>query len=135
MCMHTHTHLYVHRLFFRFFSLFHLFLKFQLNSQILYNPFNSQDFYTISKKQYCCSVAKLCPTLCDPRDCSTPGFPLLHTVQNMIPFNILENMVYPSVRTMNSCKSKIPFYTICTNISGICQIYKNYLVHLKVIFK
>ena len=26
----------------------------------------------------CCSVAKLCPTLCDPVDCSTPGFPVLH---------------------------------------------------------
>ena len=22
----------------------------------------------------CCSVTKLCPTLCDPMDCSTPGF-------------------------------------------------------------
>ena len=26
----------------------------------------------------CCSVAKLCPTLCDPMDCSTPGFPVFH---------------------------------------------------------
>ena len=26
----------------------------------------------------CCSVAKLCLTLCDPMDCSTPGFPILH---------------------------------------------------------
>ena len=26
----------------------------------------------------CCSVAQLCPTLCDPRDCSTPGSPVLH---------------------------------------------------------
>ena len=24
----------------------------------------------------CCSVAQLCPTLCDPMDCSTPGFPV-----------------------------------------------------------
>ena len=24
------------------------------------------------------SVAKLCPTLCDPMDCHTPGFPVLH---------------------------------------------------------
>ena len=27
---------------------------------------------------YCCSIAKSCPTLCDPVDCSTPGFPVLH---------------------------------------------------------
>ena len=26
----------------------------------------------------CCSVAKLCPTLCKPMDCSVPGFPVLH---------------------------------------------------------
>ena len=26
----------------------------------------------------CCSVAKLCLTLCDPKDCSTPGFTVLH---------------------------------------------------------
>ena len=26
----------------------------------------------------CCSVAQSCPTLCDPMDYSTPGFPVLH---------------------------------------------------------
>ena len=26
----------------------------------------------------CCSVAKLCPVLCNPMDCSMPGFPVLH---------------------------------------------------------
>ena len=26
----------------------------------------------------CCSVAKSCPTLYDPMDCTTPGFPVLH---------------------------------------------------------
>ena len=29
----------------------------------------------------CCSVTQLCPTLCDPRDCSRPGFPLLHLLE------------------------------------------------------
>ena len=27
---------------------------------------------------YCCSVAKSCQTLCDPMECSMPGFPVLH---------------------------------------------------------
>ena len=27
---------------------------------------------------FCCSVVKLCPTLCDPMNCNTPGFPVLH---------------------------------------------------------
>ena len=26
----------------------------------------------------CCSVTQSCPSLCDPMDCSTPGFPVLH---------------------------------------------------------
>ena len=26
----------------------------------------------------CCSVTQLCLTICDPMDCSTPGFPVLH---------------------------------------------------------
>ena len=26
----------------------------------------------------CCSVAQSCLTLCDPMDCSTPGFPVLY---------------------------------------------------------
>ena len=26
----------------------------------------------------CCSVAKSCPTLCNPLNCSIPGFPVLH---------------------------------------------------------
>ena len=33
------------------------------------------------RKRYlsgCCSVAQSCPTLCDPMDCSTLGFPALH---------------------------------------------------------
>ena len=27
---------------------------------------------------WCCSVPQLCPTLCDPVDCSTSDFPVLH---------------------------------------------------------
>ena len=32
----------------------------------------------MKKADCCCSVAELCPTLCDPMDCSMPGFPVLH---------------------------------------------------------
>ena len=31
-----------------------------------------------SSYHYCCSVAKLCLTLCDIMDCSMPAFPVLH---------------------------------------------------------
>ena len=42
------------------------------------------DFWTCQdRKMYlfffnCCLVAQLCLPLCDPMDCSTPGFPVLH---------------------------------------------------------
>ena len=32
----------------------------------------------------CCSVTKLCLTLCDPTDCSTPGCPVLHGVLEFV---------------------------------------------------
>ena len=31
----------------------------------------------------CCSVTQSCPTLCDPMDCSMPGFPVLHRLQEL----------------------------------------------------
>ena len=34
--------------------------------------------FIYSKTGCCCSVSKLCPTLCNPMDCSMPGFPVHH---------------------------------------------------------
>ena len=31
-----------------------------------------------SPNHWCCPVAQSCPTLCNPMECSTPGFPVLH---------------------------------------------------------
>ena len=30
--------------------------------------------------KFWCSVSQSCPTLCNPMDCSTPGFPVLHNL-------------------------------------------------------
>ena len=35
-------------------------------------------FSVVLASIYCCSVAQSCPILCDPLNCSTPGFPVLH---------------------------------------------------------
>ena len=37
-----------------------------------------------------CSVTKSCPTLCDPMDCSTPGFPVLHFLLEFLKFMSIE---------------------------------------------
>ena len=31
-----------------------------------------------NKHDHCCSFTQSCPTLCEPVDCSTPRFPVLH---------------------------------------------------------
>ena len=36
-----------------------------------------------------CSVTQLCPTLCEPMDCSTPGFPVLHYLLSVMLSNHL----------------------------------------------
>ena len=35
-------------------------------------------FKNLTTIDCCCSVTKLCPALCDPLDCSTSGFSVLH---------------------------------------------------------
>ena len=45
----------------------------------------------------CCfcgfSVAKSCPTLCDPRDCSTPGLPVLHHLPELLRLMSIESVM------------------------------------------
>ena len=43
----------------------------------------------------CCSVAQLCPTLCDPMDCSTPGFPSFTISWSLLKLMFIE-LVMPS---------------------------------------
>ena len=65
----------------------------------------------------CCSVTKWCPTLCDPMNCSRPGFPVLHcllqfaqthvhwvsdTIQPSPPPLLLLPSIFPSIRVFSS---------------------------------
>ena len=66
----------------------------------------------------CCSVAQSCRTLCDPMDCSTPGFPVLHhhqsllkriSIELVIPSNhlilchlLLLPSIFPSIRVFSN---------------------------------
>ena len=36
-----------------------------------------------------CSVSQSCPSLCDPMDCSTPGFPVLHHLSELAQTHVL----------------------------------------------
>jgi len=47
-----------------------------------------------------CSVTQSCPTLCNPVDCSMPGFPVLHHLPELLPgFPVLRYFTVSS----NSC--------------------------------
>ena len=71
----------------------------------------------------CCSVAKSCPTLCDPMDCSTPGSSIIRcqsflrfiTIESVKLFNhlflfcslLLLPSVFPSIRFFSN---KLPLH-------------------------
>ena len=44
----------------------------------LASPALEDRFLTTGPPRCCCSVAQPCPALCDPMDCSTPGYPVHH---------------------------------------------------------
>ena len=94
-------------------------IKFKKNS-IEYLPitWNCWGTYLIAWRKvvwgigFCCSVAKLCPSPCNPMNCSSPGIPVLHYLlklmspELMIPSNhlifchslLLLPSVFPSIR-------------------------------------
>ena len=47
---------------------------------------------------YCCSIAKSCPTLCDPMYCSMPGFPVLYYLLKFVQTHVhwVSDAIQPS---------------------------------------
>ena len=59
----------------------------------------------------CCSVAKLCPFLCDPMDCGMSGFPLLHYLPEFAQTHILNFEYTLELHHFSSVAQSCP--TIC----------------------
>ena len=47
-------------------------------------------------ERFCCSVTQSCLTLCDPMDCSTPGFPVLHHLLEFARSHPLNQWCHPT---------------------------------------
>ena len=66
----------------------------------------------IIMSQICCSVAKLCLTLCNPLDCSTPGFPVLHCLSACSDSCALSRSYHPTISScvapFSSCLQSFP---------------------------
>ena len=45
----------------------------------------------------CCSVTKSCPRLCNPMDCSTPGFPILHYLLSLLKLMSRSRWCHPAI--------------------------------------
>ena len=49
----------------------------------------------------CCSVTKLCPTLCNPKNCSMPGFPVLHYLLELAQIHV--HQVSDAIQSSHPC--------------------------------
>ena len=63
------------------------------------------NWFVFSSVQFS-SVAQSCPTLCDPMDCSTPGFPILHYHLELAQTHVhrLGDAIHPTISS-----SVVPF--------------------------
>ena len=85
---------------------------------------NSKMYVTMScispeeePRRFCCccfSVAQSCPTLCNPMNCSTPGFPVLHLSWSLLKLMFIE-LVMPSNHLILCC----PFLLLPSIFSSI----------------
>ena len=72
----------------------------------------------------CCSVAKPCLTLCNPMDCSTPGFPVLYHHPELAQ-TMSTGLVMPSNHLILCClllllPSIFPSIRVFSNESALC---------------
>ena len=72
----------------------------------------------------CCSVTQLCPILCDPMDCSTPGFPFHHQLPEPIQTDV--HRIDDAIQTSHFCRpllllpSIFPSIRVFSNESVLC---------------
>ena len=68
----------------------------------------------LTVKYFCYSVTQSCPALCDPMDCSTPGFPVLHLPEFAQISRPLSRWCHPTISSSIS-----PFSSCLDN--SLCQ--------------
>ena len=58
------------------------------------------------------SVAQVCPTLCDPKDCSTPGFPVHHQLPEFTQTHVHSQWCHSTISSFvipfSSCLQSFP---------------------------
>ena len=69
----------------------------------------------------CCWVPQSCPTLCDPMDCSTPGFPVLHYLLSLLKLLSIESVSRPLLLS-----SIFPSIKVFSNETTLCIMWPKY---------
>ena len=58
------------------------------------------------------SVTQSCPTLCNPMDCSTPGFPVHHQLLSLLKLMSIESVIHATISSsvvpFSSCLQSFP---------------------------
>ena len=82
----------------------------------------------------CCSVTKSCLTLCNPMDCSTPGFPVLHHLLEFAQIHVhwVGGAIQPSHPLLPSCPFafNLPSTKVFSNEALLFNMGHNYSVYL-----
>ena len=79
---------------------------------------------------WCCSVTQLCPTFCNPMDCSTPGFPVLHYLPECAQTHVHKSAMPSSHLIFSHCllllPSIFPSIRIFSNEVALCIRWPKY---------
>ena len=79
---------------------------------------------------YCCSVAKICPTLCDPIDYSMPGLPVHHQLQSLLKLMSIESVMQANhlilCHPLHLPPSVFPSIRVFSNESALCIRWPKY---------
>ena len=92
-------------------------------------PTHRPEDYILRSYHCCSSVTKLCPALCDPMDCSMPGFPVLHYPQSLLKLMSIESVmlsnhfilchplllltsIFPSIRVFSKRGTNLPIWLV-----------------------
>ena len=85
---------------------------------------------TVSSTNHFISFTQLCPTLCDPMDCSTSGFPVHHNSWSLLKLMSIE-LVMPSNHLILCClllllPSIFPSIRVFSNELALCIKWPKY---------
>ena len=87
-----------------------------------FSPFN------VSFSYCCSSVAQSCPTFCNPMDCSTGSFPVLHCLSELVQTHVhwVSDAIQPSRHPLLFLNSIFPSIRVFSSESALHNRWPNY---------